>query len=168
MYASINNRYLVKTRGAQLTMPPHKRNEQQHWMNTMCMGYYETEKLYNSQKVDATVHSTHTHTALPVQFSLVPTEALTFVIVSVWLALAVPFVLPTTLVHSKLLDCFEPSVTSSALCCCERFHKMRTTQYDSRIKIVNKIPKNIGDSCIAPLSTAETTTTNTKNKFRLR
>lgn len=84
-------------------------------------------------------------------------EALTFVIVSVWLALAVPFVLPTTLVHSKLLDCFEPSVTSSVLCCCERFHKIRTTQYDSRIKIVNKIPKNIGDSCIAPLSTAETT-----------
>lgn len=79
----------------------------------------------------------------------------TFVIVSVWLAmLAVPFVLPTTLVHSKLLDCFEPSTTSSGLCCCERFHKMRTTQYDIRIKMVSKIPKNIGDSCIAPLSTA--------------
>lgn len=79
----------------------------------------------------------------------------TFVIVSVWLAmLAVPFVLPTTLVQSKLLDCFEPSATSSGLCCCERFHKMRTTQYDIRIKIVNKIPKNIGDSCIAPPSTA--------------
>lgn len=62
--------------------------------------------------------------------------------------------LPPTPVQSKLLDCFELSTASSLFCWCARFQNVRTITYDIRIRNVIKAPKNIGDNCNAPLSTA--------------
>lgn len=88
----------------------------------------------------------------------------TFVIVSVWLALlAFPFPLPVPPPpptppppHSKLLDCFELSMTSW-LFCWERLKRMWTMQYAESTIIVSKIPRNIGDNWNEPLSTAKQT-----------